>query len=408
MPEIVNPKISDIVVVGGGRWGLIICSVLQRLLHKDVTIWLQSQHLPADRVPDRLRRVFDLESLCKPVTAGAAVIATAPADHANSATRLLSAGWHVLVEKPVALSLRDALAIAETATRVRREAWSGLVYLFAPYLSIMKPYAADGKRWLLEWHEQDEEMRWGELKSTPHHVNIIEDIFPHAWSILRAAGLAAPLHLQKISSAEPQSVQLDLRAGQAKVELHFCRCTGRRRRTLKLETSDSSYMLDFSEEPGTFKIDGKDGKPLPWNPDMRPLAIELSTFIATCSGQSAPNLPVAISQSLEAVALMEKATEALLKLQAQTAAVALCGLNSQTGYVQVLFDALCREAAMAGLRLDKNSKEEQALTMAADAFMCGHDDAFDKLPDALMGITRESPFLARFRRERDMILVGSE
>ena len=63
---------------------------------------------------------------------------------------------------------------------------------------------------------------------------------------------------------------------------------------------------------------------------------------------------------------------------------------------------------MAGLRLDKYSKEEQALTMAADAFMCGHDSAFDKLPGTLMRITRESPFLARFRRERDMILVGQK
>src|SRR5262249_15541514 len=58
----------------------------------------------------------------------------------------LSAGWHVLVEKPFTLDIGDARSVAGRAAEVKRHLWAGPVYLFAPYLSVMKPYATGKAR----------------------------------------------------------------------------------------------------------------------------------------------------------------------------------------------------------------------------------------------------------------------
>jgi predicted dehydrogenase len=103
-------NLSNVAVIGGGRWGLVICSALKRLLPETVSIWLVSRRMPAERVPGRVRRIFDVSGLPDPERSGAAVVATAPHDHPQTALRCLAAGWHVLVEKPFALDLGDARA----------------------------------------------------------------------------------------------------------------------------------------------------------------------------------------------------------------------------------------------------------------------------------------------------------
>lgn len=132
-------NVSHVAVIGGGRWGAVICSVLERVLPESVPVWLVSRRMPAERVPRRVRRIFDLDGLPDPDRTGAAIVATAPHDHAQTASRCLSAGWHVLVEKPFTLELGDARALVERAAELKRLLWVGLVYLFAPYLSVLNP-----------------------------------------------------------------------------------------------------------------------------------------------------------------------------------------------------------------------------------------------------------------------------
>jgi hypothetical protein len=272
----------------------------------------------------------------------------------------------------------------------------------------MRPHSFGKTRWLLHWFEPDQETRWGELKSTPHHVNAIEDIFPHAWSILRAAGLAAPLRIHQVELMQPWSVRLTLMADDAIVEMIFDRHGTHRRRFLRLDTGDHTYELDFSEEPGIFLVDGVIAEAPPWNPEMRPLSLELSAFFATCAGGAMPNAPVAVSQSLEAVALMEDATKVFMELQARAVADAMCCAGPQLGPVRVLFDALCREAAMAGVRLSGSSEEGQALLAAAHAFVSGEDSAFVRPLSRFGAVAAHSSFLAQVRQRRKEILAGRD
>jgi predicted dehydrogenase len=339
---------------------------------------------------------------------GAAIIVTAPHDHAERANKFLSAGWHVLIEKPAALTLEDAEAVADKAAKMQRQAWVGLVYLFAPYLSVMRPFASGATHWRLEWFEAERETRWGALKSTPHHVNLVEDVFSHAWSILRGAGLAAPLRIVQVSLPQPWSARINLVADKADVEMVFDRHGGYRRRYLRIEAADRRICeLDFSTEPGVFKIDGVCGGDVPWNPAKGPLTLELSAFLAACCGHGSPDLPVAVSQNLEATALMETAAKTHLELQANMVANMLCHRGSHGGGVRILFDALCREAAMSGLRFSVESDEGQAVTAAAAAFLDRQDDAFAELPGELATIARRSPFLTKIRQQRELILAGS-
>jgi len=50
------------------------------------------------------------------------------------------------VEKPFTLDIGDARSVAGRAAEVKRHLWAGPVYLFAPYLSVMKPYATGKAR----------------------------------------------------------------------------------------------------------------------------------------------------------------------------------------------------------------------------------------------------------------------
>jgi GFO/IDH/MocA oxidoreductase family protein len=396
-------NVSHVAVIGGGRWGAVICSVLERVLPESVPVWLVSRRMPADRVPRRVRRIFDLDGLPDPDRTGAAIVATAPHDHAQTASRCLSAGWHVLVEKPLTLELCDAQALVERAAELKRLLCVGLVYLFAPYLSVLKPYASGKTHWRLEWCEPDEEVRWGEVKSTPHHVNVVEDVFPHAWSILRACGLTEPLEIRRVEMVDPWSVRLQLAAGQATLELTFDRHAGFRRRYIAIEADSVTCELDFSKEPGIFKVNGMTCSAPPWNPQMPPLALELSAFLAACAGQALPAVPVEASRSLEAVALMQEATKAFVALQARAIADVACDSDWTPGLGRVLFEALSREAAMAGLRISESSDEGRALRAAAQAAIWRNEDAFPELSSEVASIVRRSPFLAQVRERRRQI-----
>jgi Oxidoreductase family, NAD-binding Rossmann fold len=396
-------NISHVAVIGGGRWGAVICSVLERVLPESIPVWLVSRRMQAERVPGRVRRIFDLGGLPDPDRTGAAIVATAPHDHAQTASRCLCAGWHVLVEKPLTLELADARALVERATELKRLLWVGLVYLFAPYLSVLKPYAAGKTHWRLEWCEPDEEVRWGEPKSTPHHVNVIEDVFPHAWSILRASGLTEPLEIRRVEMIDPWSVRLELTAGQVMVELTFDRHAGFRRRSIAIEADGVTCELDFSKEPGIFKVNGTMHSPPPWNPQMPPLALELSAFLAACAGQASPDVPVEASRSLEAVALMQEGTEAFVAAQARAISDVACDSDWTPELGRVLFEALSREAAMAGLRVSESSDEGRALRAAAQASIYRNEDAFPELSSEVASVVRRSPFLAQVRERRRQI-----
>lgn len=75
----------------------------------------------------------------------AVVIATPAATHADVALSALAAGKHVMVEKPLALTVADAEAIVAAGARADRVVMVGHTFLYAPPVRRLRRYIADGE-----------------------------------------------------------------------------------------------------------------------------------------------------------------------------------------------------------------------------------------------------------------------
>lgn len=123
--------------------------------------------------------------------ADAALIATPPATHADIAQRCLVAGWHVLVEKPMAGSSVEAAAIVDAADRARRCAAVGFNRRFR------RPWS-DARRLLASlgsdgWDDAALTMafdttRWRSVASLQQEgealTGLLEDVVPHQADLL--------------------------------------------------------------------------------------------------------------------------------------------------------------------------------------------------------------------------------
>src|ERR671935_1243549 len=112
-----------VALVGYGYWG----PNLARNLHLRLGPGFVAC---ADRDPARLaevarrypwvREVPDAAALLEDPAVDAVVVATPARSHAALVQAALAAGKHVLVEKPLALSTVEAVALAQAATAARR------------------------------------------------------------------------------------------------------------------------------------------------------------------------------------------------------------------------------------------------------------------------------------------------
>ena len=120
-------------LIGAGRWAKNIAPQLDTAtrfaayasrLGSEPTPWL-TEHCPG-------ARHTTIEEICADPTLDAVVVATPIATHAEIAHRLLEAGKHVLVEKPLAQSSAEAQALAELATARGLVLATGYQFLFHP------------------------------------------------------------------------------------------------------------------------------------------------------------------------------------------------------------------------------------------------------------------------------------
>jgi len=75
----------------------------------------------------------------------AVVIATPAATHADVAVSALAAGKHIMVEKPLALSVADAEEIVDAGARAGRIVMVGHTFLYAPPVRRLRRYVDEGE-----------------------------------------------------------------------------------------------------------------------------------------------------------------------------------------------------------------------------------------------------------------------
>ena len=174
-------KIS-VGVIGCGYWG-------PNLIRNFASCPMTEVTAVCDASPARLEAVGKTYGHLKLVTSldqllelplDAVAIATPVSTHYALATRCLEAGLHVLVEKPLAASVNEALALTTLAARAGRVLMVDHTYLFSPAVRRIKELVEGGELGEL-YYVDSVRINLGLFQ---HDVNVIWDLAPHDLSIV--------------------------------------------------------------------------------------------------------------------------------------------------------------------------------------------------------------------------------
>jgi predicted dehydrogenase len=170
---------ESIAVVGYGYWGSKHVRVLNGLPDVELTILDDSDerladaavHAPNARLAKRLDDVLD--------SLDAAVIATPPGSHAGLALRVLRAGKHALVEKPLTTAVEDAELLVATAAKHGVQLMVGHTFEYNAAVWKLREIVQSGTLGRVLYIDT-QRLSLGRYQSD---VNVIWDLAPHDISI---------------------------------------------------------------------------------------------------------------------------------------------------------------------------------------------------------------------------------
>jgi predicted dehydrogenase len=173
-----------VAVVGLGYWGPNLVRNLHELPDADLALICDVDEDALAKVGRRypgVERTTDFNRLLDDRTLDAVVISTPVATHFALAMQSLEAGKHVLVEKPMASSSREALELMAFAEERGLVLMPGHTFIYSPPVNLVRDLIQSGElgdiyfisssRVNLGLHQPD--------------VSVIWDLGPHDFSILR-------------------------------------------------------------------------------------------------------------------------------------------------------------------------------------------------------------------------------
>lgn len=218
----------------------------------------------------------------------AAVVATPTVTHRQLACDLLARGVHVLVEKPIAVTVEEADAMIEAAAAAGRVLAVGHVEFHNPAVAAL--LAAGGEPRFVEVE------RLGVFSPRSLDIDVIADLMIHDLQILhalddselaevRATGIAVLSERVDIVSA-----RLELASGLV-ANVTASRVSGERVRKLRAFYRDRYRSLDYhAQEIKGYRLETRSGErrilpeTLPVE-SAEPLRRELEEFLAACRGE---------------------------------------------------------------------------------------------------------------------------
>lgn len=178
-----DPATMRIAIVGLGYWG-------PKLLRGLALLWDERRLVAVDRRPERLAAARNLhpqiqcaasleQALADP-RVKAVVIATPVSTHAELARMALAAGCAVLVEKPLAGSVAEAIDLVEQAVARRLVLMVAHTFLFSPRVQWLAEYIRSGEIGEIHYATSSR------LNLGLHRLDasVIWDLAPHDFSIL--------------------------------------------------------------------------------------------------------------------------------------------------------------------------------------------------------------------------------
>ena len=193
MESALPPRIA---VVGCGYWG----SNHARTFNE-----LGALHAVSDRHRERAEalaglygvKAMDIEEVLADPAIDGVVLALPPQYHADQAIAVLEAGKHVLVEKPIALSVADARRVVDAAHRTGLVAMTGHVLRFHPAFEALEAMIAKGELGAVRYIHSH---RVG-LGKFHAENDALWDIAPHDLSLILALTREKPVSVFGVGSA---------------------------------------------------------------------------------------------------------------------------------------------------------------------------------------------------------------
>lgn len=174
-----------VAVIGVGRWGSVLLRVLSDLDKCRVVMIHDGSHERAEEIAATLPGVAVASSFDDVITnkkVQAVLLATPPETHSQLARQVLEVGKHVFVEKPMATSLADALALERFALRSGCLAMAGHLLRYHGGVAALRQIIADGQlghiEWALSrrigWRASDRCGPWWSL--APHDLSVLRGV----------------------------------------------------------------------------------------------------------------------------------------------------------------------------------------------------------------------------------------
>jgi predicted dehydrogenase len=144
----VRPGAVSVAVIGLGYWGPNLARNYDALPGVELRWCCDEDAAARERVAvrhPRARLTADLDEVLGDPALDAVVLATPVATHAELAVRVLDAGKHCLVEKPLALSVADGERVVAAARRADRVLMVGHLLQYHPGVNKLKEIADSGE-----------------------------------------------------------------------------------------------------------------------------------------------------------------------------------------------------------------------------------------------------------------------
>lgn len=187
-------------VVGFGYWGPNLARNLDRLADAELCAVCDASPANLARLHEahpHVRGIEDLDTMLAECGLEAVVVATPAPTHTAIATRVLEAGLHCYVEKPLTLSSADAEALVSLAAARDRVLMTGHLMVYHAAVEWIRGYLASGElgdvlyvysqRLNLGKVRADENSFWS---LAPHDISVVLDLLAETPSSVSANGAA--------------------------------------------------------------------------------------------------------------------------------------------------------------------------------------------------------------------------
>lgn len=292
---------ARVALVGCGRWGRNIARVLSRLGVLEVIVDPAAESL-ADFAAELGARVTSDLGAAFAGGIDAVAVAAPAVDHARLARRALESGKPVFVEKPLALEVEDAEALAALAAAKGLTLMVGHLLQYHPAFVRLLEVVAAGEIGDVR-HITSHRLNPGAIRT---EENALWSMAPHDFSMILAVAGAEPrdvasLPVRVVNPAIPDQyfVQLqfdDGRTAQANVSWlspykeHKLTVLGTKGAVVFEDTAperDRKLVIyrDYIEAAGAVpKFVKSAGEPVEW-PAVEPLEAEMRTFLDAAAGR---------------------------------------------------------------------------------------------------------------------------